>query len=131
MNVIPLSKLFVLSLHHQQIQLFGGPDGLINAPLLDSALSQPFASFSGEDLYPTIEEKAARYAFGIIKNHPFADGNKRTGAAAMVAFLKINGYDLKPSHKEFENVIFGIASGESDFIDLVGFISKAVLSEVR
>jgi len=131
MNAIPLSKSFVLSLHRQQIHLFGGLEGTNNDPLLDSALTQPFASFGGVDLYPTIEEKAARYAFGIIKNHPFADGNKRTGAATLVTFLKINGFSFRPNHKEFETVIIEVASGEKSFEDLVRFISITVLPEVR
>ena len=124
MNVTPLSKAFVLALHQHQIRTFGGLDGLSNETMLDSALTQPFATFDSIDLYPTIEEKAARYAFGIVKNHPFADGNKRTGAIAMVAFLKINGFDFTPKHKQFEDIILGITSGELSFEDLVAFIRQ-------
>ena len=124
MNAVPLSKALVLCLHCRQIQLFGGLDGLSNDAMLDSALTQPFATFDGVDLYPAIEEKAARYAFGIIKNHPFADGNKRTGAVAMVAFLKVNGYRFKPKHDVFEKTILDVASGELDFEELVEFVRQ-------
>ena len=130
MNAVPLSKALVLCLHRRQIQIFGGLDGLSNDNMLDSALTQPFATFDGADLYPDIEEKAARYAFGIVKNHPFADGNKRTGAAAMAAFLKLNGYRFKPKHKEFEKAILGVASGELDFEDLVEFVRKEASLEI-
>jgi len=111
--------------------MFGGSDGLNSESMLDSALTQPYVSFDGKDLYASIEEKAARYAYGIIKNHPFNDGNKRTGAAAMVAFLKVNGFSFSPNHKEFEMVIVGVASGELGFEDLVSFVSKVALPETR
>jgi len=131
MSVAPLSKAFVLSLHRHQIQMFGGLDGLSNEAMLDSALMQPFATFDGIDLYATVEEKAARYAFGIVKNHPFADGNKRTGAAAMVAYLRRNGYSFKPEHKKFEEVILGIASGALAFEDLIEFIRQEILQDIE
>ena len=65
--------------------------------LLESALAQPFQTFGGKELYPSIAQKAARYAYGIASNHPFADGNKRTATAVMAAFLRMNGYKFKPS----------------------------------
>jgi len=90
---------------------------------------QPFATFDGIDLYPTIEEKAARYAFGIVKNHPFADGNKRTGAAAMAAFLKLNGYRFKPRHKDFFQTVINVASGEMGYEELVEFVRRETMLE--
>ena len=129
MSVVPLSKALVLALHQRQLEIFGGLAGLSNEGMLDSALVQPFASSAGIDFYPTVEEKAARYAFGIIKNHPFADANKRTGTAAMVAFLKANGYRFKPHHKDLEGIILGVASGESTYDDLVGFVRREASPE--
>lgn len=129
MNATPLSKALVLALHQHQLEMFGGLAGLGDEGMLDSALMQPFASFDSIDLYPTIEEKAARYAFGIIKNHPFADANKRTGTATMVAFLKANGYRFKPRHKDLEDIILGVASGESSYEDLVGFVRRETSPE--
>ena len=124
MSLKTISKVFVLYLHSYQLEMFGGAQGLSNEGLLDSAITQPFASFDGNDLYLTIEEKAARYAFSIVKNHPFVDGNKRTGAAAMVAFLKVNGYEFLPDHKEFETIILGVAGGEISYETLVEFVRR-------
>ena len=97
--------------------------------MLDSAIMQPFATFDGIDLYPTIAEKAARYAFGIIKNHPFADGNKRTGTVVMATFLKANGYGFKPRHKKLEEMILGVASGDRSYEDLVEFVDYEAFPE--
>jgi death-on-curing protein len=69
-------------------------------------------TFSGEDLYPTIIEKAAALGFSLIKNHPFVDGNKRIGHAAMEAFLILNGYEIDASVDEQERIILQLAAGE-------------------
>jgi death-on-curing protein len=125
MTAEPLSKLLVLALHQQQIERVGGLPGLGDEGMLDSALQQPFATFDGVDLYPTIVEKAARYAFGIVKNHPFADGNKRTGAVSMVAFLRLNHYRCKPRHKNLEQIILDVASGAAGYDELVAFVRES------
>ena len=75
-----LSKEQILLLHTQLIEEFGGSDGVRDYNLLDSALETPFQSFAGEELYPTIQAKAARLGYGLIKNHTMLDGNKRIGA---------------------------------------------------
>ena len=129
MSIKPLSKALILALHQRQLDMFGGLPGLGDEGMLDSALVQPFASFDGTSLYPSIEEKAARYAFGIIKDHPFADGNKRTGTAAMVAFLQVNGYGFKPHHKDLESIIFQVASGESTYEDLADFVRREAIHD--
>ena len=72
-----LSKKQILMLHTQLIQQTGGSDGVRDYNLLDSALENPFQSFGGEELYPTIQAKAARLGYGLIKNHCMIDGNKR------------------------------------------------------
>ena len=131
MIAAPLSKAFVLKLHQHQLEMFGGLAGLGDDGMLDASLTQPFATFDRIDLYPTIEEKAARYAFGIIKNHPFADGNKRTGAAAMAAFLKQNGYQFKPRHNDLVQTILGIASGELSYEELVKFVKRTASPNTR
>ena len=129
MSTEMLSKELVLALHQHQLTMFGGLSGLGDEGLLDSALSQPFMTFDGIDLYPSVEEKAARLAFGIIKNHPFADANKRTGTIVMAVFLKKNGLRFKPRHKDLEQIIIGVASGESSYEDLVEFIRKETSQE--
>ena len=68
-----------LAIHARSIDRYGGIDGLRDQGLLESAIAQPQQTFDGVELYPSLAEKAARYAYGIIKNHPFADGNGRTG----------------------------------------------------
>ena len=78
--MIRLSKLQVLLIHDQLIAETGGSPGLRDEGMLDSALNAPFQTFSGEDVYPSLQQKAARLCFGLVKNHPFVDGNKRIGA---------------------------------------------------
>lgn len=85
-----LSKKQILMLHTQLIQQTGGSDGVRDYNLLDSALENPFQSFGGEELYPTIQAKAARLGYGLIKNHCMIDGNKRIGTHAMLVFLALN-----------------------------------------
>lgn len=85
-----------LAIHDLSIQRYGGIEGTRDEGLLESALAQPQQTFGGEELYPSLAEKAARYAFGIVNNHPFADGNKRTGAAVLAVFLRANGIQFKP-----------------------------------
>ncbi|MDR1014874.1 MAG: type II toxin-antitoxin system death-on-curing family toxin [Coriobacteriales bacterium] len=118
----------VLAIHEVQIANHGGLSGIRDEGLLDSALTQPFVTFDGIDLYPSIEEKAARYAYGIIKNHPFADGNKRTGAALMMAFLRLSGLRFKPRHKDLEQTILDVASGAATYDTLVAFVRANISS---
>lgn len=86
----------VLQIHEMQIENHGGASGLRDEGLLEAAIKQPFATFDGVDLYPSVEEKASRLAFGIIRNHPFVDGNKRTGAQLLIVFVRMNNYRFKP-----------------------------------
>ena len=119
-----LDKDLVVKIHELQIRNHGGLQGLRDEGLLEAALAQPFATFDGNDLYPSGEEKAARLAFGIIKNHPFADGNKRTGTQLLFVYMRMCGYRFKPRHKNLEQIILGVASGELGFEDLVEFVRK-------
>jgi death-on-curing protein len=117
-----ISKKVALNIHEMQIDRHGGMHGLRDDGMLESALAQPFASFGGEDLYPSIEEKAARFAFGIVSNHPFADGNKRTGTQLMIVYMRANGYRFKPRHKDLESIILDVAAGAKGYDDLVAFV---------
>ena len=89
--MIRLSKTQILLLHEQLIAETGGSSGLRDEGMLDSALNAPFQTFGGEDVYPSLQQKAARLCFGLVKNHPFLDGNKRIGAHVMLVFLALNG----------------------------------------
>jgi death-on-curing protein len=83
----------VLHLHRRIIEHSGGTPGILNLGAIKSAVKQPQMTFGVVDLYPTVVGKAAVLAFSIVRNHPFIDGNKRTGHAAMEVFLVLNGYE--------------------------------------
>ena len=117
-----LSKEQILMLHSQLIEEFGGSDGVRDYNLLDSALESPFQSFGGEELYPTIQAKAARLGYGLIKNHCMVDGNKRIGAHAMLVFLAINGIELVYTQKELYEMILSIADGSLEYENLFKWV---------
>ncbi len=86
--------------------------GIRDRGALESALAQPRMTFGGEDLYPTLVDKAAAIGFSLVMNHPFIDGNKRIGHAAMEVFLVMNGYEIDAFVDEQETIILSLASGE-------------------
>jgi len=104
----------VLKLHERILAQSGGSAGLRQVGGLQSALAQPRMTFDGVELYPTIGEKAASLGFSIIQNHPFVDGNKRTGHAAMEIFLILNGFEITESTDKQEVIILQVASGQLD-----------------
>jgi death on curing protein len=106
-----LALIEVLDLHRQIINFSGGILGIRDLGMLESAISQPRMTFDGEDLYPTVIDKAAILGFSIIMNHPFIDGNKRTGHAATETFLILNGKEISASVDEQELIILTLASG--------------------
>ncbi len=110
--MIILSKEQVLKLHTSLIKTTGGSNGIRDEGMLDLALNNPFQSFGGKELYPSIQAKAARLCFGLVKNHAMLDGNKRLGAHTMLVFLALNGYELSYSQKELSDVILALASGD-------------------
>jgi death-on-curing protein len=107
-----LTLIEVLELHRRVIEQSGGAFGIREVGLLESAIAQPRMTFGGEDLYPSLIEKVAALGFSIIMNHPFVDGNKRTGHAVIETFLVLNGMEINASIGEQEGVILAIASGE-------------------
>lgn len=117
-----LSKEQILMLHSQLIEEYGGSDGVRDYNLLDSALENPFQSFGGEELYPTLQARAARLGYGLIKNHCMIDGNKRIGTHAMLVFLAINGIELDYTQKELYETILAIADGSLEYEDLLKWI---------
>ena len=117
-----LSKEQILMLHSQLIEEYGGSDGIRDYNLLDSALENPFQSFGGEELYPTLQAKAARLGYGLIKNHCMIDGNKRIGIHAMLVFLAINGIEIDYTQKELYETILAIADGSLEYEDLLKWI---------
>ena len=120
--MIRLTKKQILMLHSQLIDVYGGSAGIRDENLLESALESPFQSFGDKELYPSIQAKAARLCYGLIKNHAMIDGNKRIGAHAMLVFMKINGYDLEYSQKELIDLILGVAVGEMDYTNILHWL---------
>jgi death-on-curing protein len=104
----------VLELHRQLIQRSGGMDGLRDLGLLEASLAQPHQSFAGADLYPGLSAKAAALGFSLIQNHPFVDGNKRIGHAAMETTLVLNGVELTAGVDAAEAAVLAVASGQWD-----------------
>ncbi|OLP15756.1 death-on-curing protein [Leptolyngbya sp. 'hensonii'] len=109
-----LTLIEVLELHRKILAQSGGALGIRDMGLLESAIAQPRMSFGGEDLYPSLLEKAAALGFSIIMNHPFVDGNKRTGHAATETFLVLNGLEINASVDEQERMVLAIASGKQE-----------------
>ena len=102
----------VLLLHARVLERSGGATGLRDLGALQSALAQPTMTFDDRDLYPTLEAKAAALAYSLVMNHPFVDGNKRIGHAAMEVFLVLNGVEVVASVDEQESVFLRLADGQ-------------------
>jgi death on curing protein len=105
-----LSLEQILDMHADAIRSFGGDPGVRDFGLIESAVAQPRMTFGGEDLYPSLVEKAAALGFSLVSNHGFVDGNKRVGFAAMDAFLRANGYKVSADVGDAEAVTLGVAS---------------------
>ena len=117
-----LTKRQVLSLHEQLLEEFGGTAGIRDEGLLESALASPFQTFGGQNLYPSVQAKAAQLGFGLVCNHPFVDGNKRIGAHVMLIFLALNGIELSYTQQELIDVIFSVAAGQATAANLLQWI---------
>lgn len=103
----------VLLIHARLIAQSGGSEGIRDRNAIESALAQPLMAFGGQDLYPTLAEKAAALGFSLIANHPFVDGNKRVGHAAAEAFLRLNGFQFDAPVDEQESIVLRVAAGEA------------------
>ena len=102
----------VLGIYQRVMQETGGLMGIRDLGALESAIAQPYMTFDGNELYPSLAEKAAALGFSLIQNHPFADGNKRTGHAVMESLLALNDYEIKASTDEQVEVILSLASSK-------------------
>jgi death-on-curing protein len=126
-----LSLQEVISLHSLIIAQSGGSSGLRDRGALESAVAQPEASFSGEELYPDLASKAAALGHSLIQNHPFVDGNKRIGHAAMEVFLLLNGYEIEATVDEQEEITIDVASGKVARTDLSEWLRAHVVVKNR
>ena len=119
-----LSRTIILDIHAEQLVLFGGADGVRDIGLLDSALGRPLNKFGyGEARLAML---AAAYAFGIARNHPFVDGNKRTALASIFVFLGLNKAEFVPSPEEATASIVSLAAGEISEDDLAHWIERNI-----
>ena len=114
----------VLRTHLSLIKHYGGEEGLRDVGLLHSAIAMPQASFGGEFLHKDLFEMAAAYLYHIVQNHPFLDGNKRTGAAAAIIFLAMNGVELEADEEGLVNLTLGVAQGKIGKQQIVEFFRK-------
>ena len=121
----------LIELHRRIIEQSGGTDGIRDLGLAASALAQPQMSFGGKDLYPTLAEKAAALCFSLVMNHPFVDGNKRIGHAAMETFLVMNGFELNADVDDSEAVILRLAAGELGRIPFTEWVVEHVTGVVE
>ena len=108
----PLENAFVLS------------SGVRDENLLASAVNTPFQTFMGNDLYPSIYDKAAQLCYGIANNHPFTDGNKRTALHSMYVYLIINGFDITATQQDVENMIIDVAAGNMTNTELAQWLRE-------
>lgn len=119
----------VLAFHEQMEKTFVMDKGIHDMGLLESAVSTPFQTFGGQDLYPSILDKAARLCYGLTKNHPFRDGNKRSAVHSMLVFLYINGIELKYTQLELEEMIISVAASRMSSEELKKWIEKRILKK--
>lgn len=115
-----------LEIYQRLMQQTGGLVGIRDLGALESAIAQPYMTFDGNELYPSLAEKAAALGFSLIQNHPFADGNKRTGHAAMETFLALNGYEINASTEEQAEIILSVASGKLSREDFAEWLSNHI-----
>lgn len=114
----------ILELHKKSIEDFGGSHGIRDIGLLESAIVRPFQTFSGEDLYPTNFEKAAALGESLIINHPFVDGNKRTGMIVMAALIMESRFYFTASSDDFYNLIINISTGSLSLEEIVEWLKN-------
>jgi death on curing protein len=120
----------IILIHDKLVNLYGGAQGLRDINLLKSAIAQPKVTFDGKFLHQNINEMAAAYAYHIIKNHAFLDGNKRTGIFSAIVFLEKNRFAVKLSQKQFYQIAVGVAVSKISKIDLAKIFKKYIDKEI-
>ncbi len=114
----------VVELHRRLLQATGGTPAIRDLAALESAIAQPKATFAGIDLYPTLAEQAAALGFSLIQNHPFVDGNKRVGHAAMETFLMLNGFEIDAPVDDQERLMLDLATGRIGRSELIDWLRR-------
>lgn len=116
----------VLAIHREQVERYGGKEGVRDLGLLESAVAAAEASFDGAYLHATLPEMAAAYLFHLAQNHPFLDGNKRVAAASMFLFLYLNDLELECTEDELVDLTLGVASSKVTKAEVAVFLSTHV-----
>ena len=116
----------IIEIHEKLITATGGSPGLRDMGLLESAVLGCTQTFDGEDLYPTVIEKASRMAYSICKNHPFTDGNKRVAVTALLVILRINDVNLSFTQEELILIGLGIADGTIGYEDIIAWVNRHI-----
>lgn len=122
-----LTVFQILELHQRLIETSGGTGGIRDFGALESALAQPEMTFGGEDLYPTLIDKAGALAYSVCMNHPFIDGNKRVAHAAMEIFLVLNGFEIDAPIDKQEKCFLDMASGKVTREELTNWLQHIVV----
>ena len=122
--MIKFSKEKVKLLHQLMAEATGGSAGVRDEGLLDSAIENAFATFGGEELYPSKEEKAASLAYSLISDHAFVDGNKRIGVYVMLSFLELNGIRIEASDDDVIKLGLGTADGSMKRDEILAWIME-------
>ena len=122
--MIRFSKEKVLLLHQIIAEATGGSIGVRDEGLLESALESAYASFGGQDFYPSKEEKGARLGYALISNHAFVDGNKRIGVYVMLAFLEMNGIRIRCTDEELVHVGLSVADGSMGYEEVLQWVTE-------
>jgi len=117
----------VIVIHQMAIEKFGGGDGIRDVNLLESAIQRPYSTFDQQELYPTPIEKSAAIVESIVKNHPFSDGNKRTGYILMRLTLLKAGLDINAKENEKYKFVIEIAEGKLNFDEIKLWISSNII----
>lgn len=123
-----IDKNFINKLHELSLNYYGGLSGIRDEGLLESAIARPFQTFGGEDLYPSPVEKAAAIAESIVLNHPYLDGNKRTGFLAMFSMVEIYNLQITASESEAYETMIQVSTGALNYEGLVAWLEQHVAS---
>jgi death-on-curing protein len=118
-----ITKEEVFLIHNEVIRLYGGSNGIRDIGGLESAIARPYQTFDGNEMYPACFEKAAAIGESIIMNHPFVDGNKRTGYVLMETLLRLDGIKIVAGNEELYSFVLKISTGELKFEQIVDWIT--------
>ena len=121
-SYLTLEQIFLI--HDEQIENFGGSHGIRDLALLESAVMRPQSTFGGDEVYETVFDKAAALMHSLILNHPFVDGNKRTGSASGIVFLEMNGFRLEVGDRELVQTAVKVAQKEIDIDKIASWLKE-------